>query len=486
MAKQEATENLQQTDFSKWYLQAIQQGDLMDYGPARGTMIFKPDGFLLWESYKDAFNEMLKKEDIRNAYFPMLIPKHFFEKEADHVEGFAPELPWVTEAGEEKLEEPLALRPTSETLFGNAMSDWINSYRDLPMELNQWANVFRWEKRTLPFIRTSEFLWQEGHTAHATEEEARERTMKMLHYYTDLVKEVFAMPVYEGQKTPSERFAGAVDTFSIEAMTKDTKAIQAGTSHYLGQNFAEAFDIKFLNEDNQHTYVHTTSWGSSTRLIGAMIMIHGDEKGLVLPPRVAGTQVSLIPVGNIKKNPQVLEKLQEIKATLLEAGLRVSLDDSNNSPGYKYNESEVHGVPLRIEFGPRDMENNQVMIKMRDVDGKEAFSLDGDLVAEINTRFDDMHQRLYDKAIAFRAENEHFDIDTMDQLTAHLEACEENGERPGWILAGWDGTDESEAAIKEATGFTSRNIPFNPPVEKTVDLYSGKPAKYTVWYARAY
>lgn len=485
MAKNEPT-NLQQTDFSKWYLQTIQQADLFSYGPVRGTMIFKPDGYELWEHIQEEFNRRLKEEGIRNAYFPMLIPESYLNKEKAHVEGFAPELPWVTEVAGEKLEERLALRPTSETVIGTAMSEWVNSYRDLPMELNQWANVFRWEKRTLPFLRTTEFLWQEGHTAHTNEEEARNRTMRMLEIYQELCEELLAMPVYAGQKTPSERFAGAADTFSIEAMMKDTKAVQAGTSHYMGQNFSKAFDIKYLNDSNEHVYAYTTSWGASTRLIGAMIMAHGDEQGLVLPPRMASTQVVLIPAGNMKKNPEVLERLKEMKTELAKAGLRVRLDDSNNSAGYKFNEWELRGVPLRIEFGPRDMENNHVMVKMRDLDEKEKVSLEGNLIEEVKNRLDIMQGRLLETAKAFRSDNEHYDIDTLEDLKGHIAKCEETGERPGWILAGWDGTEESEAKIKEETGFTTRNIPFNSPMEKTVDLYSGKKAVKTVWFARAY
>lgn len=480
-----AQENEQTNDFSKWYLQSIQKADLFAYGPVRGTMVFKPNGYSLWEKIQEAFNQKFKESGVKNCYFPMLIPESFFKKEADHVEGFAPELPWVTRAGEEELEEPVALRPTSETLFGNAMSDWINSYRDLPMELNQWANVFRWEKRTLPFLRTSEFLWQEGHCAYASEEEARERTMYFLNLYKEVVEDLLALPVYDGQKTPSERFAGGVDTYSIEAMMKDTKAVQAGTSHYLGTNFAEAFDIKFLNSDNHHDYVHTSSWGVSTRLIGSMIMAHGDEKGVIFPPKMAPIQVTLIPVGNIKKNPEVLTRLRAIEDALKAVGLSTYLDDSNNSAGYKYNESEVKGVPLRIEFGPRDLENNQCMIKMRDLDKKFEVSLD-ELVERVQSELEIMQKRLYDKADAYRHAHEHTEIDSFEELKAHISRCEEKGEYPGWILAGWDGTEETEAKIKEETGFTSRNIPFNPPMKKTVDLVSGRPAKYTVWFARAY
>ena len=403
--------NLQREDFSKWYIQTIQKADLMDYSPVRGCMIFKPDGYEIWEHIQEEFNRRFKEEGIRNAYFPMLIPESFFTKEADHIEGFAPELPWVTEAAGEKLEERLALRPTSETMIGTAFSNWINSYRDLPYEINQWANVFRWEKKTLPFLRTSEFLWQEGHTAHADEADARHRTMKMLEVYKEVVEGVLAVPVYEGQKTPSERFAGAVDTYSIEAMMKDGKAVQAGTSHYMGTKFAEAFDIKYLTKENEHVHAHTTSWGVSTRLIGSLIMTHGDEQGLVLPPKVAPTQVVLIPVGPWKKNPAILEKLEELQKELKAAGLRVKIDDTDNSPGFKFNEWELRGVPMRIECGPRDLENNQVMTKMRDLDEKVAVGFDG-LVDTILSELDKMQVRMLETARAMRASNEYTNIDT--------------------------------------------------------------------------
>ena len=477
--------NLQREDFSKWYIQTIQKADLMDYSPVRGCMIFKPDGFEIWEHIQEEFNRRFKEEGIRNAYFPMLIPESFFTKEADHIEGFAPELPWVTEAAGEKLEERLALRPTSETMIGTAFSNWINSYRDLPYEVNQWANVFRWEKKTLPFLRTSEFLWQEGHTAHADEADARRRTMRMLDIYKEVVEGVLAVPVYEGQKTPSERFAGAVDTYSIEAMMKDGKAVQAGTSHYMGTKFAEAFDIKYLTKENEHVHAHTTSWGVSTRLIGSLIMTHGDEQGLVLPPKVAPTQVVLIPVGPWKKNPAILEKLEELQQQLKTAGLRVKIDDTDNSPGFKFNEWELRGVPMRIECGPRDLENNQVMTKMRDLDEKVAVGFDV-LLETIQAELEKMQVRLLETARAMRASNEYTNIDTLDELKAHIEAKREAGEVPGCGLVGWDGTEETEAKIKEETGFTTRNIPFNPPVKKETCIVSGKPATQTVWIARAY
>lgn len=477
--------NNQTNDFTEWYLQTVQQAELMSYSPVRGSIIFRPDGFELWEHIQEEFNKFLRKEGIRNAYFPMLIPQSFFMKEADHIEGFAPELPWVTEVGNEKLEEPLALRPTSETMIGSAFSDWINSYRDLPYEINQWANVFRWEKKTLPFLRTSEFLWQEGHTAHVDEEDARRRTMRVLDEYARLCEEFLAIPVYKGQKTPSERFAGAVDTYSIEAMMKDGKAVQAGTSHYMGTKFAQAFDITYLNQENQHTLAHTTSWGVSTRLLGSLIMTHGDENGLVFPPTVAPTQVVLIPVGPWKKNPAIMEKLDEIFATLKQKGIRVRLDDSNNSPGYKFNEWELKGACIRVECGPRDLENGHVMVKMRDLDGKETVKFE-DLESYIDEQLQAMTPRLLQAAKERNKANEHYDINTLDELKAHIEKSKAEGKVPGFVLIGWDGTEETEAKIKEETGFTTRNIPFEVSMQKEFDIVSGKPAKHTLWIARAY
>ncbi|MGX7162429.1 proline--tRNA ligase [Enterococcus massiliensis] len=477
--------NEQKNDFTEWYLQTIQKAELMAYSPVKGSIIFRPDGYELWEHIQEEFNKFLRSEGIRNAYFPMLIPQSFFMKEADHIEGFAPELPWVTKVGNEDLEEPLALRPTSETMIGSAFSDWINSYRDLPYEINQWANVFRWEKKTLPFLRTSEFLWQEGHTAHENEEDARTRTMKILDEYARLCEEFLAIPVYKGQKTPSERFAGAVDTYSIEAMMKDGKAVQAGTSHYLGTKFADAFDITYLTKENKHTFVHTTSWGISTRLLGSLIMTHGDDNGLVFPPTIAPTQIVLMPVGPWKKNPAILEKLEALFATFKAAGYRVRLDDTDNSPGYKFHEWELKGACLRIECGPRDLENNHVMVKVRDLSEKTAVSFD-DLNEYVKEQLAVMPKRLLEAARDRNKENEHFDIDTLEDLKAHIERCKEADQVPGFVLIGWDGTEETEAKIKEETGFTTRNIPFAPPMEKTVDIVSGKPAKHTVWIARAY
>ncbi|KMK76801.1 proline--tRNA ligase [Alkalihalobacillus pseudalcaliphilus] len=472
-------------DFSKWYIETIQKADLMDYTPVRGCIAFKPDGYEIWEHIQTEMDKRFKETGHRNAYFPMLIPESFFQKEKDHIEGFSPELPWVTEAAGESLEERLALRPTSETMIGHLYSNWIKSYRDLPVLINQWANVFRWEKKTLPFIRTSEFLWQEGHTAHDDEEGARTETMQMLTIYKEVVEGLLAIPVYDGQKTPLERFAGAVHTYSIEAMMKDGKAVQAGTSHYLGTKFAEAFDIKYLNKENKHTYVHTTSWGTSTRLIGSVIMVHGDEQGLVLPPKIAPTQVVLIPVGPWKKNPAIIEKLEEVYAELKAKGIRVRLDDSNQSPGYKFNEWELKGVPIRIELGPRDLENQEAILKFRDETEKKPVSLEG-VAQNVIQELEVMQHRLFEKAKRFRANHSHTHINTLEELTQHLQESEIDEAIPGWILAGWCGDNSCEEQVKEKTKFTTRNIPFHPPTVKKTCLHCGGESKHTVWFARAY
>ncbi|HZG80644.1 MAG TPA: proline--tRNA ligase [Brevibacillus sp.] len=475
----------QSEDFSRWYIDAIKKAELMDYTPVRGCIVFKPDGFELWERIQAAMDKRFKETGHRNAYFPMLIPESFFQKEKEHIEGFNPELPWVTEAGGEPLEEKLALRPTSETIIGHMYSQWIQSYRDLPVLINQWANVFRWEKRTMPFLRTSEFLWQEGHTAHATEEEAREETMQMLEIYREVVEQELAIPVWKGQKTPSERFAGAIDTYSIEAMMKDGKAVQAGTSHYLGENFARGFEIKFLDRDNQFKYVHTTSWGSSTRLIGAMIMVHGDDRGLAFPPRMAPTQVVMIPVGPMKLREQVMTAFDPLFDALKAAGIRVRADLREETPGWKFNEWEMRGVPIRLEIGPRDVENGQVILARRDTGEKVTVPIAGaaEAVAKL---LEEIQQNMYDKAVSFRDEHSHLEIDTLEQLHAHIAACESDKKPSGWVLAGWCGEDACEAKVKEETKFTSRNIPFEPPMEKKTCITCGAEAKHTVWFARAY
>lgn len=469
----------QQEDFSRWYIDVIKKADLMDYSPVRGCIVFKPDGFEIWEHMQEELNRRFKETGHRNAYFPMFIPESFFQKEKEHVEGFNPELPWVTEAGGEKLEERLAIRPTSETMIGHMYSKWIQSYRDLPVLINQWANVVRWEKRTLPFLRTSEFLWQEGHTAHETEEEARQETMQMLEIYREFVENFLAIPVIMGAKTPSERFAGAVDTFSIEAMMKDGRAVQAGTSHYLGNKFAVAFDIKYLSRENNLEYVHTTSWGVSTRLIGSMIMVHGDDRGLALPPKVAPTQVIMIPIGPPKTREQVIGRTDELYKELKQAGIRVRVDDrADVSPGWKFNEYEMRGVPLRLELGPRDMENGVAVLVSR-ISGEKRVVQQANLVAEVEKMLQEIHDDMFERAKQFREENFTI-VDTLDELKASME------EKRGFYLAGWCGSAACEQQVKEETGATSRNIPFEPQEKKDTCLCCGEKAEHTVVFARAY
>ncbi|MBX5477032.1 MAG: proline--tRNA ligase [Clostridia bacterium] len=469
----------QSEDFSRWYIDVIRRADLMDYAPVRGCIVFKPDGYELWEACQRGLDRRFKETGHRNAYFPLFIPESFIMREKEHVEGFNPELPWVTHVGDEPLTERLAVRPTSETVIGYMYAQWIQSYRDLPVLLNQWCNVVRWEKRTLPFLRTSEFLWQEGHTAHATEAEAREETLRMLDVYEDFARNDLAIPVIKGLKTPSEKFPGAVDTYSIEAMMKDGKALQAGTSHYLGENFARSFEITFLDQDNERKYVHTTSWGASTRLLGAIIMVHGDDRGLRLPPKVAPTQVVAIPVGPAKTRDEVLSRLREIVNGLRNAGVRVRLDaDETKSPGWKFNEYELRGVPLRVELGPRDLAQNQVVVARRDTGERVTLSQDG-LAERILELLDDVQATLLRQAEAF-LEAHSFQAETLSELAAILE------DRRGFVLAGWCGRDACEARVKEETKATSRNIPFDPPAKMARCLVCGEPAQHTVWFARAY
>ncbi len=469
----------QSEDFSRWYIDVIKKADLMDYSPVRGCIVFKPEGYEIWEHIQEEMNRRLKATGHRNAYFPVFIPESFFQKEKDHIEGFNPELPWVTEAGGDVLEERLAVRPTSETMFGHMYSKWIQSYRDLPVLINQWANVVRWEKRTLPFIRTTEFLWQEGHTAHENESEAREETMRMLENYRDFVESFLAIPVVTGQKTPSERFAGAVDTYSIEAMMKDGRAVQAATSHYLGTKFAEAFEIQYLSRENSLEYVHTTSWGSTTRLIGSLIMVHGDDRGLALPPKVAPTQVIMIPIGPPKTREAVIGRTDELFKQLKDAGVRVRVDDrADLTPGWKFNEYEMRGVPVRLELGPRDMENGVCVLVSRITGEKKVIQQDY-LVAEVQAMLEQVHNEMFERALKFR-EDHFYSVDSLEEMKASME------EKRGFALAGWCGTEECEDKVKEETGAGSRNIPFNPAEQKTTCICCGKPAKHTVVFAKAY
>lgn len=466
-------------DFSRWYIDVIKKADLMDYSPVRGCIVFKPDGYEIWEHIQEELDRRFKETGHRNAYFPLFIPESFFQKEKEHVEGFNPELPWVTEAAGEKLEERLAIRPTSETMIGHMYERWIQSYRDLPVLINQWANVVRWEKRTLPFLRTSEFLWQEGHTAHENEQEAREETMQMLEIYRDFVENYLAIPVIVGQKTPSEKFAGAVDTYSIEAMMKDGRAVQAGTSHYLGTNFAVAFNIQYLNRDNVQEYVHTTSWGVSTRLIGSLIMVHGDDRGLALPPKVAPKQVMIIPIGPPKTRDAVIGRADELFAELKKAGIRVGMDDrADVRPGWKFNEYEMRGVPVRLELGPRDMDNGVCVLVSR-ISGEKKVVQQDKLVEEVQAMLEQVHNEMYERAKAFREEH-FYSVDTLEEMKSSIE------EKRGFTLAGWCGSEVCERHVKEETGATSRNIPFEPGTKKSKCLVCGEEAQYTVVFARAY
>ncbi len=466
-------------DFSRWYIDVIKKADLMDYSPVRGCIVFKPDGFEIWENCQRELDAKFKATGHRNAYFPMFIPESFFQKEKEHVEGFNPELPWVTEAGGEPLEEKLAIRPTSETMIGHMYSKWIQSYRDLPLLINQWANVVRWEKRTLPFLRTSEFLWQEGHTAHEDETDARKETMQMLDIYRDFVENFLAIPVIVGQKTKSEKFAGAVDTFSIEAMMKDGRAVQAGTSHYLGTNFAQAFEIKFLDRENTLQFAHTTSWGVSTRLIGALIMVHGDDRGLALPPKVAPVQAVIIPIGPAKFRDAVNARAYELLSELKTAGIRVRIDDRPDvTPGWKFNEYEMRGVPLRIEIGPRDMENGQVVFVSRNATEKRTVA-QSDLVFEVNDTLVNIQNEMFSQAKRFMEEHSK-EVSTFDELKAMFEY------KRGFAHTGWCGALECEKKVKEETGATSRNIPFQPLSTQKCCVVCGQPAVHQVVFARAY
>lgn len=460
-------------DFPRWYTDVVIKTGLVDYGPVKGTMVIRPYGYAIWENIQKELDARFKATGHKNAYFPLLIPMSFFTKEAEHVEGFAPEVAVVTHAGGEELSEPLAIRPTSETIFGCMYSKWIQSYRDLPVLINQWANVMRWEKTTRPFLRTSEFLWQEGHTAHATEEEAEEETMKMLGVYKEFAENCLAIPVICGKKTEKEKFAGAVATYGMEAMMKDGKSLQAGTSHYLGQNFAKAFDIKYLDKDGAQKLVYTSSWGVSTRLIGALIMAHGDKRGLVIPPVVAPEQVVIVPIA--AKKGGVIEKCAEVKAELEKAGVRVILDDSDNSPGWKFNEYELKGVPLRIEIGPRDIENGKALIFRRDTLEKQEYALDGiadEVTALLKTVQKDMLE-----AARVRRDGRIISADTLAGIFDGVE-------KGNFVKAGWCGCRECEDKVKAETNATARVIADGETAEKCA--ICGKKAKHVVYFARAY
>lgn len=481
-------------NYSQWYNELVIKADLAENSAVRGCMVIKPYGYSIWEKMQQGLDQMFKETGHENAYFPLFIPKSFFSKEASHVEGFAKECAVVThyrlkndENGkgvvvdpEAKLEEELIVRPTSETIIWDTYRNWIQSYRDLPLLINQWANVVRWEMRTRLFLRTAEFLWQEGHTAHSTEKEALAEAMQMLDVYTDFAENYMAMPVLRGVKSANERFAGAIETFCIEAMMQDGKALQAGTSHFLGQNFAKAFDVKFLNKDNQLEHVWATSWGVSTRLIGALIMSHSDDNGLVLPPKLAPIQVVIVP---IFKNEEDLNKITEhinpIIAKLRNQGLRVKFDNRDTQkPGWKFNEYEFKGVPIRLAIGLRDIENNSIEVARRDTLTKEQISLDS-VVEHVQQLLIDIQSNLFNQALA-RREAMTTIVNSYEEFKQVLDT------KGGFVVAHWDGTSETEEKIKQETKATIRCIPLNNKLEDGICIYSGKPSKQRVYFARNY
>lgn len=462
-----------ESDFPQWYSDVVLKTKLVDYGPVKGTMVIRPYGYAIWENIQKELDKRFKETGHENAYFPLLIPMSFMTKEAEHVEGFAPEVAVVTHAGGEKLAEPLCIRPTSETIIGTMYGKWIQSYRDLPVLMNQWANVMRWEKTTRPFLRTSEFLWQEGHTVHATEEEAMEETMKMLSVYEEFAKTCLSMPVLTGRKTEKEKFAGAVATFGMEAMMHDGKSLQAGTSHYLGQNFSKAFEIKFLDKDGVQKYAYTTSWGVSTRLIGALIMTHGDQRGLVMPPVVAPVQAVIVPIA--AKKGGVLEACTALKERLQKAGVRVVLDDTDNSPGWKFNEWEMKGVPVRIELGPRDIEAGKMTVCRRDTLEKGELPLEN---AEegVKALLHEIAENMYDTAKK-RMEQRIVDAETLGELLDGVN-------RGNFVRAGWCGCRECEDKVKEFAQATAR-VYAKEDTAKTC-VACGKKSAHTIVFARAY
>ncbi|MBN8859378.1 MAG: proline--tRNA ligase [Sphingobacteriales bacterium] len=482
-------------DYSQWYNDLIIKGDLADYSAVRGCMVIKPYGFALWENMRDQLDRMFKATGHVNAYFPLFVPKSLFETEEKNAEGFAKECAIVTHYRlktdpdkkgklmvdpEAKLEEELVVRPTSEAIIWNTYKTWIQSYRDLPILVNQWANVVRWEMRTRLFLRTAEFLWQEGHTAHATSEEAVEETVKMLNVYAEFVETWMALPVIKGIKTPNERFAGAVDTYCIEALMQDGKALQAGTSHFLGQNFAKAFDVQFLNKDNKQEFVWATSWGVSTRLIGALVMAHSDDEGLVLPPKIAPLQVVIIPIYKGEEQKIVIDtKVNSLIQELKIKGVRVKYDDSDNSrPGWKFAEYEKKGVPVRIAIGARDIANNTAEIARRDTREKQTVSID-DLPGQVIRLLDQIQQDMFERAKVYQQEH----ITPADSWDEFVKLLNEKG---GFVAAHWDGTDETELKIKELTKATIRCIPLESTEEEGKCILTGNPSLRRVLFAQAY
>ena len=470
----------QDDNFSQWYNQVVRKAELADYAPVRGCMIIRPYGYAIWENIQRLMDARFKETGVLNAYFPLLIPRSFIEREAEHIEGFAPELAWVTRGGGEELEEPLAVRPSSETIISHSFGKWIQSYRDLPILINQWNNVMRWEKRTILFLRTAEFLWQEGHTAHRSIEEAEERTRLMLEVYRAFAEEDAAMPVIMGRKSENEKFAGALRTYAIESLMRDGKALQAGTSHNLGTNFAKSFDIQFLDADGQRKYCATTSWGASTRLIGGIIMVHGDNAGLILPPRLAPYQVVIVPIWRKDaEKAAVIETVERIEK-MLKGKVRLKVDLSENTPGWKFNEWELRGVPVRMEIGPRDVQNNSVVLVRRDNRVKESVAIEA-LETRLPILLEEVQQALFRRAKEFQEQNTYYteNYEEFKQIIA---------EKRGFVRVKWAEDSAAELVIKEETKATLRVIPYDQPEGgvKGNCFYTGRPATCEAIFARAY
>ena len=470
----------QAEDFPAWYVEVVKRAELAEHGPAKGSMIMRPHGYAIWEHTQRALDDRFKATGHENLYFPLLIPMSLLEREAEHVEGFAPQVAVVTHGGGEKLEDPLAIRPTSETVIWHTYKRWIQSYRDLPLLYNQWANVVRWEMRTRLFLRTSEFLWQEGHTAHASSEEAQEEALRMLDVYRQVAEDVLAIPVHMGRKSASERFPGAVETYPIEGLMRDTKALQCGTSHFLGQNFSKAYDVTFLNADGQQEYAWATSWGFSSRMVGATIMAHGDDAGLRLPPAVAPVQVVVVPIyRSDDERGSVMEVAERIRAGLHDQGIRVRLDDRDqHRPGFKFAEWELKGVPVRIELGPRDVAAGRVVVVERVGNDKQEVSLE-DVVAGMRDRLASVQHALYSDALAYREANTH-DITSFDEFAAGVE------ERGGFWRGAWCGDAACEAQIAEKTKATIRFLPIEPVDPGAACMHCGRPGTEVAHWARAY
>ena len=463
-------------DFAQWYTDVVKKADLIDYTSVKGCMAIKPAGYAIWENIQHELDRRFKETGVENVYMPMLIPESLLQKEKDHVEGFAPEVAWVTHGGLEPLQERLCIRPTSETLFCDFYAKEIQSHRDLPKVYNQWCSVMRWEKTTRPFLRSREFLWQEGHTAHATAEEAEERTIQMLNLYADFCEQVLAIPVIKGRKTDKEKFAGAEATYTIESLMHDGKALQSGTSHNFGDGFAKAFGIQYTDKDNKLKYVHQTSWGMTTRLIGALIMVHGDDSGLVLPPKIAPVQVDVIPI--MQNKDGVLNKAYEVKEALVKAGLRVKVDDTDKKPGWKFSEQEMRGIPVRVEMGPRDIEAGQAIIVRRDTREKTTVAIES-LAEEIKNILDKMQTEMLERARTHREAHTYVatNYDEFKDVVAN---------KPGFVKAMWCGDQACEDKIKEETTATSRCMPFEQEHLSDVCVCCGRPAKKMVYWGKAY